>query len=415
MGGTRPGRRIAVWTLAALLAGAAGVRGADLNLTRLRDEAQAVKAAQANGGAIRFTAEARPGGAGGWSLGARRLPADPPTSTASFDWPNGTPVPFVLSYDGHRTVSLTVFQGDRRAIATFVSDQLADCGELFVSAAAAGADTGAALAGLRLGEAPVKDAPAIANPPGGQDVLRIQGGDLAHGFTLTGAITLSWGSSARPSGSDLHVLFWGARAAASPAGQRPSARVAITAPAPDSFLANGTPTITAAFANGGPAVDPASVLLMVDGADRTAQAEIGPSGLTFTPPARLLEGKHTAQVIVRGRAGHDEQAAVSFTTDTVPPSIAFASPPRVVAGNPAPIIRLTYSDLTSGLDLKTLKVTLDGESIDSICVANFASGVCIPQAIAEGSHLLTATILDRAGNAGTASFAFTLTLNEDSE
>jgi hypothetical protein len=396
----------------ALLAGAAGARG-ELNLGHLRDEAQAVKAAQANGGAIRFTAEARVANAGGWSLGARRLPGDPPTSTAVFDWPNGTPVPFVLSYDGRRTVSLTVFQGDRQAVAAYESDKLADWDELFVSAAAAGADTRAALAGLRLGDVPVKDAPAAADPPGGQDVLRIQGADLVHGFTLTGAIVLRWWS-ARPEGSDLHVLFWGAKAGAPPAGQRPS-RVTITAPAPESVLANGTPTIAAAFPAGGPAVDPAAVLFMLDGADRTAQAEIGPSGLTFTPPARLLEGRHTAQVIVRGRAGHDEQASVSFTTDTVPPSIAFASPPKVVAGNPAPIIRLTYSDLTSGLDTRTLKVTLDGESIDSICVANLASGVCIPQAIAEGSHLLTATILDRAGNAGTASFAFTLTLNEGSE
>ncbi|HEY3567329.1 MAG TPA: choice-of-anchor W domain-containing protein [Thermoanaerobaculia bacterium] len=394
-----------------LLAGAAGAK-AELLLTHLRGEARAVKVAQANGGAIRFAAEARLANAGGWSLGARRLPGDPPTSTAPFDWPNGTPIPFVLAYDGRRTVSLTLFQGDRRSAVTYQSDKLGDCDELFLSAVAAGPDNGASLAGLKLGDLPVKNAPAAGNPSGEQDVLRIQGGNLTHGFTLTGAITLSWGS-ARPSGSDLHVLFWGARMPAAPAGQRPS-RVTITAPAPESVLASGTPTITAVFPEG-KAVDPATVLLMVDGADRTPQAEIGAAGLTFTPPARLLEGKHTAQVIVRAPGGREEQASVSFTTDTVPPSIAFASPPRIVTGTAAPIIRLTYSDLTSGLDTGTLKVALDGESIDSICVANAASGVCIPQAIEEGSHLLTATIRDRAGNAGTASFAFTLSLNEESE
>ena len=409
MNRSQPRRRIAAWTLAALVAGAAGAR-AELLLTHLRGEARAVKLAQANGGAIRFTAEARLAKAGDWSLGARRLPGDPPTSTAGFDWPNGSPVPFVLAYDGRRTVSLTLFQGDRRSTVAYESDRLADCDELFVSAVAAGADTSASLAGLKLGDLPVKDAPAT-RPPEGQDVLRIQGGDLAHGFTLAGAIVLSWGS-ARPSGPDLHVLFWGARVPAPPAGAKPSAGVTITAPAPESVLANGTPTIAAAF-GAGPAVDPAAVLLMLDGADRTAQAEIGASGLTFTPPSRLLEGRHTAQVIVHDQAGREEQASVSFTTDTVPPSIAFASPPRIVTGNPAPIIRLTYSDLTSGLDTSTLKVSLDGESIDSICVANFASGVCIPQAIAEGSHLLTAMVRDRAGNEATASFAFTLSLNEE--
>lgn len=404
-------RRIAACALAILLPGAAGARG-ELAVSHLRDEAGAVKAARANGGAIRFTAEARLPNGGGWSLGARRLPGDPPTSTARFDWPNGMPVPFVLSYDGRRTVSLTVFQGDREAAASFVGDRPADCDELFVSAAAAGPGASAALAGLKLGDLTVENAPAAASPSREQDVLRIRGVDLAHGFTLTGAATLSRGSG-KPEG-DVRILFWCAKVGTPLAGRGSSGRITITAPAPESILANGTPTLTAAFAGGG-AVDPAAVLLMLDGADRTAQAEIGPSGLTFTPPSRLLEGRHTAQVTVRGPAGHDEQASVSFTTDTVPPSIAFASPPKVVAGNPAPIIRLTYSDLTSGLDTSTLKVSLDGESIDSICVANFASGVCIPQAIAEGSHLLTATVLDRAGNAGTASFAFTLTLNEEPE
>jgi hypothetical protein len=402
-------RRIAACALA-LLAAAAGARG-ELAVSHLRDEAGAVKGAQANGGAIRFTAEARLPNDGGWSLGARRLPGDPPTSTARFDWPNGTPVPFVLSYDGRRAVSLTVFQGDREAAASFAGDKPADCDELFVSAAAAGPGASATLAGLKLGDLTVENAPAAASPSREQDVLRIRGVDLAHGFTLTGAATLSRGS-AKPEG-EVHILFWCAKAGAAPAGRGSSGRITITAPAPESILANGTPTLTAVFAGG--AVDPAAVLLMLDGADRTAQAEIGPAGLTFTPPSRLLEGRHTAQVTVRGPAGHDEQASVSFMTDTVPPSIAFASPPRVVAGNPAPIIRLTYSDLTSGLDTGSLKVSLDGESIDSICVANLASGVCIPQAIAEGSHLLTATILDRAGNAGTASFAFTLTLNEEPE
>ncbi len=407
-------RRLAPWALAILLAGAAGAR-AELLPSHILGEARAVSLARANGGAIRFTAEARPGGAGGWSLGARRLPDDPPTATAPFDgWPNGVPVPFVLSYDGRRTVSLTLFEGDRRAMVSYESAQIADCTELFVSAAASGAETGAALAGLRLGEIPVKDAPA-AGPPGGagqEDVLRIQGGDLTHGFTLTGAVTLRWGS-ARPSGSDLHVLFWGARVPAAPAGQRPaSGRVTITAPAPESVLADGTPMITAAFPKGGPEVDPASVVLMLDGADRTPQAEIDAAGLRFTPPTRLLEGRHTARVILRDRTGHDEQAEVSFTTDTVPPSIAFSSPGREVTDNATPIIRLTYSDATSGLDFKSLEVTLDGASIDSICVANLASGVCIPESsIPEGSHSLTATIRDRAGNLGTASFGFTLTLN----
>ena len=141
--------------------------------------------------------------------------------------------------------------------------------------------------------------------------------------------------------------------------------------------------------------------------DRTAEAEVGAAGLSYTPSTRLLEGAHTAQVIVRDRAGHESRAAVSFTTDTVPPSIVVASP-GPVTDNSAPVIRLSYSDDTSGLDPATLKVTLDGEAIDSICIPNAASGVCLTTEVAEGSHRLTATVKDRAGNLGRTDFGFTV-------
>jgi hypothetical protein len=54
-----------------------------------------------------------------------------------------------------------------------------------------------------------------------------------------------------------------------------------------------------------------------------------------------------------------------------------------------------------------LRVTLDGNSIDSICVVDLTSSVCLPPSIAAGSHTLTATVHDQAGNLGTASFGFT--------
>lgn len=400
-----PSTLIGCCLLALLLVGEVEARG-ELAVSHLLGEARAVKIVQAQGGAIRFTAEARIGAAGDWVLGTRRLPGDRPTVAARFDWPNGLPVPFLLRSDGRRTVSLSLGPGSHPSTVAYESDGLAGLDQLFVSALAVDTGTSINLAGLKLDGKPVRDAPAAASAGAkGQDVLRIQDGRLAHGFTLAGTITLSW-RGAKPQGSNLRALFWGA----GPAAGKP-AEVRITAPKAESVLPTGTPAITAAFSTAGPALDPAAVVLLLDGADRTGQAAVTASGLAFTPSTRLLEGKHTVQVIVRDRAGGETRAAVSFTTDTVPPAIAFASPPTVVTDNPAPVIRLTYSDSTSGLEPGTLRVTLDGESIDSICVANLASGVCLPASIAEGSHTLKATVRDRAGNAGTASFGFTLTLS----
>jgi hypothetical protein len=408
-----------VWLIASFLAAVPAARG-ELTLTHLRGETRAVKVAEADGGVIRFTAEARVGKAGDWALSLRRHPSDPPVSTARFDgWPNGSPVPFVLRSDGRGTLSLSLTQGDHRAAVSSPSRQLGghidDAGELFVSALAVDAGSRVTLAGLALDGVAVKDAPAAASTGGarGQDVLRIQGAPLGRGFTLTGTITLAWGDT-RPEGSDLRVLFWGAKAK-KPAEPGELPKVTIAAPAPESLLATGNPTLTAAFA---PAIAPAApvtVALTVDGDDRTAQAEVSATGLSYTPAAPLLEGRHTAQVILRDRAGHESKAAVSFTTDTVPPFIAFASPGPLVTDNTAPVIRLTYSDATSGLDPTTLKVTLDGESIDSICIPNAATGVCLTESVSEGSHRLTATIQDRAGNVGSTAFGFTLTLNGEAD
>jgi hypothetical protein len=399
--------RLGFCLLAAFLMGAAEGRG-ELAVNHLPGEARALKILQTQGGAILFNAEARIGKAGDWALGMRNLPSDPPTATGRFDlWPNGSPVPFFLRYDGRRTVSLTLGQENPPSTATLESDGLAGLDELFVSALAVDPGTSVTLAGLKLDGVEVGSAPAAANAGvRGQDVLRIQGGRFTHGFTLTGTMTLSW-QNARPEGSELRALFWGARGRGEKTADE-KAGVRITAPRAESILSNGTPAITASFPA---ATDPASVVLLFDGADRTAQATVSASALTFNPSTRLPEGKHTAQVIVRDRAGAERQAAVSFTTDTVPPSIAFSSPPEIVTDTPAPVIRLTYSDSTSGVEPGTLKVTLDGKSIDSICVANLASGSCLTESVAEGPHTLTATIRDRAGNAATASFGFTLTLN----
>jgi hypothetical protein len=389
------------WLIASLLAGALAAQG-ELAVNHLPGETRAVKVAEANGGAIRFTAEARAGKAGDWALATRRHPSDPPLATARFDaWPNGSPVPFVLHSDGRRSVSLTLSLAGYRAAVTYPSRQIGDVDELFVSVLAVHAGTRVTLAGLTLDGAAVKDAPAAASAGArAQDVLRIQGVPLGHGFTLAGTIALGW-EGTRPEGSDLRVRFWGAKGGRQAAGEAP--KVTITAPAAESVLANGTPTVIASFTGATAPV----VTLLLDGADRTAEAEVSAAGLSFTPSARLLEGKHTAQVIVRDRAGHEGRAAVSFVTDTVPPSIVFASP-GPVTDNPAPVIRLSYSDATSGLDPPTLKVTLDGESIDSICIPNAASGVCLTESVPEGSHRLTATVRDRAGNVGRADFGFTV-------
>jgi hypothetical protein len=102
--------------------------------------------------------------------------------------------------------------------------------------------------------------------------------------------------------------------------------VDITAPADGSFVASATPTVTAAYSDAGSGVDLASVRLVLDGVDRTAEAQVAVSGLTFVPAAPLAEGDHTVVASVRDRAGNSSTAAAAVTLDTTPPTLTLDSP-----------------------------------------------------------------------------------------
>ena len=189
---------------------------------------------------------------------------------------------------------------------------------------------------------------------------------------------------------------------------------AITSPAAGSFVAGATPAITATYSDTGSGIDTASVLLRLDGVNRTASAQVTASGLTFTPPFPLAEGDHLVEITLRDSAGNEAAASAGFKIDTVLPSLAFTSPASsVVTGDPTPAIALAYSDDTSGLDLSTLQITLDGTSLVASCTAGPSAVTCEPPSLAGGAHTVSAVLRDRTGHIASALLAFELVLDLD--
>jgi hypothetical protein len=180
--------------------------------------------------------------------------------------------------------------------------------------------------------------------------------------------------------------------------------VAITAPADGSLLATATPTITASYSDGGSGVDPASVRLAVDGVDRTAQATVTASGLTFTPATALAEGAHTIQITVEDRAGNGAATVTHFSIDTAVPVLTITAPGPVI-GDPAPVIQLSYSDSGSGLALGTLLVKVDSTALAG-CTVGPSTASCPTTSLAAGPHTVEAAIRDLAGNLASASSSF---------
>jgi hypothetical protein len=94
--------------------------------------------------------------------------------------------------------------------------------------------------------------------------------------------------------------------------------------------------------------------------------------------------------------------------DQVPPSLAITAPTHsVLINETSPQIALSYSDGGSGVALSSLSVKVDGVAAN--CTSGASSATCLPSsALGEGSHTITASLRDQAGNEATASRGFTL-------
>jgi Glucodextranase, domain B/Bacterial Ig-like domain/Carboxypeptidase regulatory-like domain len=376
-------------------------QAAAITTSHLHSSTVALSVVNANGGAVRGTTEMRVGGRNDWEIGLRRDPlvlTDGTSVTTNFDaWVSGVPIPFLLAYDGRNRITMTL------ALATVVNGPsfsvTDDINEIFIPIRAVNANSSIAVGNLLLNGQPITGVSSAVNTgTDAQDVLRIQGASLSKGFLLAGTVTMRW-TGTRPKGSQLDAQVWLAKVANVPSDtQAPT--VTFTAPAAGSLLAAVEPTIAATYSDSGSGIDPASVRLLLDGTDRTAEAQVTGSGLSLTPSAPLADGGHTAQVTVRDLAGNQGQASVSFTTDTVPPAIAFTSP-------------ATEGGFVNAASLLVAGTVSDASPVVSVQING------IPAPLVNGTFQSTVTLVDgineilidaqdAAGNQGIASRFVTL-------
>jgi hypothetical protein len=379
----------------------------------LPSDAAADAAVAAGGGSYRFATEAKAGqpGSSDWELAMRRrpTPVDGSQVTAQFDrWAKDAPVLFTLTYAPPlRRVIMTLTRGATTAVVFNRSshDVVGDFTDLFVRAVSTRGNSCVSVANLFLDGLPVGDRAEAwhgggqgCRPPGGDDeddpgdhdLLQISGANLADGFLLAGTITFRWQGGRAPRGDEMDVQIWGAAIGGAPPPDTTPPSVAFSSPADGALLATATPAIAADYSDGGSGIDPASVSLLVDGTDRTAEATITASGLTLTPGEPLAEGAHTATLSVADLAGNAATANVFFTTDSIAPTIvAVASPePNTADWNNSDVtVSFDCADVGSGVASCSGPVTVTSEG---------------------AGQEVTGTAVDLAGNSTTASVVVNL-------
>ena len=190
--------------------------------------------------------------------------------------------------------------------------------------------------------------------------------------------------------------------------------VTIAEPVADSIVATAMPTIRALFSDDLSGIDVSTARLVVDGVDRTPSSVVSAAEVSFTPAAPLADGAHQVAVSVSDHSANPAAVQWSFVSDTAPPLASVTRPDSAfVVADVVPLLAVAYPDVTSGADLETVAIALDGGDLTGACALDPESAVCRPAGLANGAHQLTLDVADRAGNHGTASFAFAFVLDRD--
>jgi hypothetical protein len=159
-------------------------------------------------------------------------------------------------------------------------------------------------------------------------------------------------------------------------------------PANQSIIGDSTPDISAMYLDDS-GIDQTTVLLRVDGVDRTGQSTVGQNMVTYTPSAALSEGAHDVYLEVGDQAVPANVAveAWSFTVDTQPPVITYLQPTNEsTIGVTTPTIGASYSDL-SGIDVASVVLRVDAISVTHLATVTAGAVVYAPSVpLADGVH-----------------------------
>ena len=129
--------------------------------------------------------------------------------------------------------------------------------------------------------------------------------------------------------------------------------------------------------------------------------------VTLVPPSALSEGSHTVTVSVTDNDGNTATTkSVSFTTDTVAPTLSVTNPSAnsSYTANSSMSVTGTVSDSTSGTP--SVRITLNGTDVGAVTVSNgtFTKGIVL----AHGSNTIVITATDLAGKVTTITRTVTL-------
>jgi hypothetical protein len=172
-------------------------------------------------------------------------------------------------------------------------------------------------------------------------------------------------------------------------------------PDPGSSSSDRTPSISVAVSDlDGSGVDPASLVMTLDGVDVSAAAHLVDARFSYVPASPLGYGLHSVSVTMSDVAGNASQPLVwSFSVrDEAPPVVSGRQPSPGVTVAGATTIGFDMADAGVGVDDSTLQVLVDGSDVASWGTLAGGHFRYSPGNLGPGVHTISVTVADRAGN-----------------
>ncbi|HEX4605389.1 MAG TPA: Ig-like domain-containing protein, partial [Candidatus Angelobacter sp.] len=180
-------------------------------------------------------------------------------------------------------------------------------------------------------------------------------------------------------------------------------------PANNSFINSTQPTLKLDYSDAGSGVNTSTAHIFLQQGtaaetEITPQFTFGPAEATATISAAnaLVAGTYHLRALVTDRAGNTTTALSTFQVDTTAPVYTIQTPAASSFINTAtPTFLVTYHDDSSGVDPSKFAIRVDGtDRTNSMTVGDLlATGTLLPaDALADGTHQVEVTVIDRAGN-----------------
>lgn len=194
--------------------------------------------------------------------------------------------------------------------------------------------------------------------------------------------------------------------------EKDAPKIVIKSPSSDAFITNAKPTITWVVTDEGSGVNKASITLKIDEQPAITEgilAETAEGGFNcqYTPSEPLYEGAHILRFNASDNDGNRaSETVVSFTVDTIPPTLDLEHPKDNLITNSTSIqVSGTTEDETSSPVTVTVKVG-DGEPVQ-MGVFGGTFNTTVQGTI--GQNTITVTATDAAGK--TTSITRTVTID----